>query len=56
MWGERDRLLHISSSKVWTKGLPGAELISYPALGHMPMLEDPSRSASDILAFIAKHQ
>jgi abhydrolase domain-containing protein 6 len=56
MWGERDRLLHISSAEVWKNGIPGAELISYPALGHMPMLEDPSRSASDILAFIAKHQ
>jgi abhydrolase domain-containing protein 6 len=56
MWGERDRLLHISSAEVWKSGIPGAELISYPALGHMPMLEDPSRSASDILAFIAKHQ
>jgi pimeloyl-ACP methyl ester carboxylesterase len=56
MWGERDRLLHISSSEVWAKGIPGAELISYSALGHMPMLEDPSRSASDILTFIAKHQ
>jgi abhydrolase domain-containing protein 6 len=56
MWGERDRLLHISSAEVWKNGIPGAELISYPALGHMPMLEDPSRSASDVLAFIAKHQ
>jgi abhydrolase domain-containing protein 6 len=56
LWGERDRLLDISSAEVWKKGIPGAQLITYPELGHMPMLEDASRSSRDVLDFIAKHQ
>jgi abhydrolase domain-containing protein 6 len=56
LWGERDRLLDISSAEVWKKGIPGAQLITYPELGHMPMLEDASRSSRDVLDFITKHQ
>jgi pimeloyl-ACP methyl ester carboxylesterase len=55
LWGERDRLLHISSAPVWQSGIANAELITYPKLGHMPMLEAPSQSAEDVLAFLAKH-
>ncbi|MFQ3201815.1 MAG: abhydrolase domain-containing protein 6 [Zhongshania sp.] len=56
LWGERDRLLDISSAEVWKNGIPGAQLITYPELGHMPMLENASRSLRDVLDFIAKHQ
>ena len=56
LWGERDRLLHISSATVWQNGIANAELIAYPALGHMPMLEAPRQSAEDVLAFLAKHR
>jgi len=55
LWGERDRLLHISSAAVWQNGIPNAELITYPELGHMPMLEAPSKSADDVLAFLNRH-
>ena len=55
LWGERDRLLDISSAEVWRQGIPGAQLITYPELGHMPMLEDASGSSRDVLDFIAKH-
>ncbi|CAA0110104.1 Lipase 1 [Zhongshania aliphaticivorans] len=56
MWGERDRLLHFSSAEVWRSGIEGAELVSYPELGHMPMLEAPERSARDVLKFFDKQQ
>ena len=56
LWGERDRLLHISSAAIWRSGIPNAELITYPELGHMPMLEAPRKSAEDVLAFLAKHR
>lgn len=55
LWGERDRLLHISSAAVWQSGIQNAELITYPELGHMPMLEAPSKSADDVLAFLNRH-
>ncbi len=56
MWGERDRLLHISSAAVWQNGIANAELITYPELGHMPMLEAPSQSATDVLRFLSKNR
>lgn len=56
MWGDRDRLVHRSAADVWARGIPGAERVSYPELGHMPMVEDPARSARDVLAFFARHE
>lgn len=55
MWGERDRLVHRSAADVWVRGIPGARLVSYPDLGHMPMVEDPARSAADVRKFIGHH-
>lgn len=55
MWGDQDRLVHRSAAEVWTRGIPGAQLIRYPDLGHMPMVEDPARSAADIRTFIGHH-
>lgn len=55
MWGEHDRLLHVSAATVWAEGLPDARQIVYDDLGHMPMIEDPARSARDVLRFISPH-
>jgi len=55
MWGDQDRLVHRSAADVWTRGIPGAQLVTYPDLGHMPMVEDPARSAADIRKFIGHH-
>ena len=54
MWGELDRLVHSSGADVWSNGISGAELITYPDLGHMPMVEDPARSARDVRKFIER--
>lgn len=55
MWGDRDRLVHRSAADVWVRGIAGAQLVTYPDLGHMPMVEDPARSAADVRAFIGRH-
>lgn len=55
MWGDQDRLVHRSAADVWVRGIPGATLITYPDLGHMPMVEDPARSAADVRTFIGQH-
>lgn len=52
MWGALDQLVHVSAADVWTNGIPGAKRVIYPDLGHMPMVEDPSRSAKDVRKFI----
>lgn len=52
MWGERDRLVHPSTARVWADGIAGAALVTYPALGHMPMTEAPRRTATDYRTFL----
>ncbi len=52
MWGERDRLVHPSTARVWADGIRGARTVTYADLGHMPMLEAPRRSAEDYRAFL----
>ena len=54
MWGEQDRLVHPSTARVWAQGVDGARTLSYPDLGHMPMLEAPARTAADYRAFLAR--
>lgn len=52
VWGGADRLLDVSAAERWASGIPGARKVVYPELGHMPMVEDPARTARDVLAFI----
>ena len=52
MWGAKDRLVHVSAAEVWTRGIRHAQQVIYSDLGHMPMVEDPERSAADVLRFI----
>lgn len=54
MWGEEDRLVHSSAARTWAGGIPGAETVVYPGIGHMPMLEVPRRSATDYRAFLER--
>ena len=54
MWGERDALIDVSAAGVWGAGLPRAEVITYPDLGHMPMLEDPKRTAAAYRDFLRR--
>jgi abhydrolase domain-containing protein 6 len=54
MWGEQDRLVHPSTARVWAQGVDGARTVTYPDLGHMPMLEAPARTAADYRAFLAR--
>lgn len=53
MWGEEDRLVHPSTARVWTTGIAGARSVTYPGVGHMPMLEAPALSVADYRAFLS---
>lgn len=53
MWGEEDRLVHPSTARVWAEGIAGARTVTYPGVGHMPMLEVPALSAADHRAFLS---
>jgi len=55
IWGKKDRLLDVSSVKIWKK-IADIEVEIYPEIGHMAMLEIPQQSAERYLSFLAKTQ
>lgn len=46
LWGDQDRLIHVSAAKVWAAGLPRATLVIREGIGHMPMVEQPAETAA----------
>ena len=52
VWGTEDRLLSYPSATVrWREGLPWAEWIELPGVGHCPQLDVPVEAAELILGF-----
>lgn len=52
MWGKMDEMVSVASLPVWAKGVRNAKSVVYDDLGHMPMVEDPLRSAKDVWGFL----
>ena len=52
MWGEEDNLIPVASAKWFAEAIPGARLVVYPKVGHIPMEEVPERSAADVKAWL----
>lgn len=52
MWGEEDGLIPLSSGQWFAKAIPGAQLVTYPKIGHIPMEELPDQSAADMGRFL----
>jgi pimeloyl-ACP methyl ester carboxylesterase len=55
IWGDKDRLIHVSSVEVYKKRLPQVETLILKDCGHLPMLERPEESAKYYTEFIIKH-
>lgn len=53
LWGAVDPLITVGSAHKFAKAIPGAKLIVYPGIGHLPQVEIPARSAEDTAAFLA---
>lgn len=51
VWGENDRALSVASAATLHKLLPKSQVIIMPGIGHLPMIENPQRSAGDYLKF-----
>ena len=56
MWGEEDRVLHVSAAAAFKKLIPNADVHIFKDVGHLPMLEVPSESAEVLQDFISKTQ
>ena len=54
IWGEYDRILHVSSVDKMRPLLPQAEVIIMEDTGHVPMLERPAETAAHYVRFLER--
>jgi pimeloyl-ACP methyl ester carboxylesterase len=52
MHGEADTVIPVEAGQALAAAIPGAKLILYPGVGHVPMEQIPDRSAADVRAFL----
>ena len=52
MWGAQDSVIPVSVVPLFEQILPNTTTVIYEDLGHIPMEEDPARTAGDVLAFL----
>jgi pimeloyl-ACP methyl ester carboxylesterase len=50
--GENDVLVEPASARKFAAAIPGAKLILYAHVGHLPQIEIPQRSAADVAQFL----
>ena len=53
LWGAQDRLIPLAHAQRFARAIPGASLIVYDGVGHVPMEEIGERSAADAAAFVS---
>jgi len=56
VWGDQDRVLHVSCADLFRKGIKSSEVMIIPGSGHMPLVENASACAQAWLAFVQKAQ
>lgn len=54
LWGRRDAIIPLEAGRVFEREIPGARLVVFDELGHVPQEEDPARSVQPVLAFLAE--
>lgn len=52
MFGEQDKLIPAADGQRFAAAIPGATLIVYPKVGHVPMEQIPDRSAADLKTWL----
>jgi pimeloyl-ACP methyl ester carboxylesterase len=55
IWGDKDRILHVSTTELLRKSLRNSEIIIMKDCGHLPMLERPQETAGYYVTFLSKH-
>lgn len=53
MHGAADTVIPVAAGRSLAAAIPGARLIVYPGVGHVPMEQIPDRSAADLRTFLA---
>lgn len=54
IWGDQDRVLHVSCAEVFRQGIKSSELLVLPGIGHMPLVESARECATAWLKFVQK--
>jgi pimeloyl-ACP methyl ester carboxylesterase len=52
MWGVEDALVPLAAAQWYAEHLPNSQLVSYDNIGHLPMEEHATHSASDLQAWL----
>jgi pimeloyl-ACP methyl ester carboxylesterase len=50
--GENDVLIEPASAAKFAAAIPGAKVLIYPNVGHLPQIEIPQRSSADVAEFL----
>lgn len=54
-WGDRDVITPTRCVDWFRQVTPGADIRVFPGVGHLPMLENPGRSARALVEFVERH-
>jgi abhydrolase domain-containing protein 6 len=54
VWGDQDRVLHVSSADLFRQGIRNSEVMIIPGSGHMPLVENAGACAKAWLTFVEK--
>ena len=54
VWGDQDRVLHVSSANLFRQGIRNSEVMIIPGSGHMPLVENAGACSKAWLAFVDK--
>ena len=52
LWGEDDAWIPLADGREMARRIPGAKLITYPGVGHVPMEEIAQKTLADVQAFL----
>jgi len=52
IWGEKDRIIHPNNGKLFHHTIKDSQMVILDEIGHIPLLEDPQRTADAIDSFL----
>ena len=56
LWGDKDRMTHIDNATYFHDTIQESQLVILKEIGHVPILEDPERTADEVEKFIRQVQ
>jgi abhydrolase domain-containing protein 6 len=54
IWGDQDRLIHVSAAELFKSGIQNSETLILTGTGHMPLMENPRQCVETWLKFIKR--